>query len=148
MLAEDPLGPGDRERLAGSVARWLAGLHARGVYHDDFRADHILMGGGIGAPDARAVLIDVDGARLLARVSRWRRVTNLAQLYRSVPGGAVPPRVALRFLIAYASAAGLGSAEIRRLEREVRVLYRMRMRGASRLLTTLARWAVRLSPAT
>jgi tRNA A-37 threonylcarbamoyl transferase component Bud32 len=73
-----------RRRLARAVARWVAGLHRSGVYHNDLKACNVLVAG---SDDARRfVLIDYDGARALRRpVSAARRVKNLAQLSASIP---------------------------------------------------------------
>jgi len=105
-------GGGTRAEQAGlwrASADWLADLHARGVYHGDVKALHVLVDGGPGAP--RFVLIDTDRLKLLAaRVGLRRRLKNLAQLDASLPV-IVSRTERLRWWRRYAKRLGAGDLE-------------------------------------
>lgn len=99
----------EQARLRAASADWLADLHARGVYHGDVKALHVLVEGGLGAP--RFVLIDTDRLKLLgARVSASRRLKNLAQLDASIPVN-VTRTERLRWWRRYAERLGAGDLE-------------------------------------
>jgi hypothetical protein len=78
-------GSAERARLRDRLADWAADLHARGVYHGDWKALHMFVGtGGDGSPSI--VLIDTDRVKFLrGPVGLDRRLRNLAQLHASIP---------------------------------------------------------------
>lgn len=119
-------------RLREASAAWLAGLHARGIYHGDVKSLHVLVDGtreGAAGP-LRFVLIDTDRVRFLCGlVGRRRRLKNLAQLDASIPV-CVTRSERLRWWRAYAAALGAGdstramsNALDRLLARKVRVVH-------------------------
>jgi hypothetical protein len=70
--------------LRTESARWVALLHAGGVYHGDLKGVNVRVRGSSEAPEL--VLIDTDRMRFSGRpVGRRRRVKNLAQLAASIP---------------------------------------------------------------
>lgn len=85
-------GVPDREeqgRLRDTVADWLGGLHAGGVYHGDLKGSNVLvrrLETGFELP-----LIDTDRVRFLSQpVDDRRREKNLAQLAASMPISVTP----------------------------------------------------------
>lgn len=68
-----------RRALLRRLAEFLADLHQAGFVHNDLTALHVRLD----AAD-RFHLIDLDGARFLARVPDALRLHNLLQIYRSL----------------------------------------------------------------
>lgn len=98
-----------RDALRDACADLLARLHAQGVYHGDFKAVNLLVGGTPAEP--RLVLVDTDRCRFGRRpVSPGRRVRNLAQLAASIPL-VVSRSERLRWWRRYAQACGLRDDE-------------------------------------
>jgi len=95
----------DRESagtLLEAAARLLRRFHDAGFLHRDLNAQNIIF-----APGGEAMIVDLDGARLLPKVSPRQRLNNLARLYRSLHKLGVAPRVVSdedwrRFFEAYA----------------------------------------------
>ena len=105
----------EQARLRQASADWLADLHARGIYHGDVKALHVLVEQGDlvdGGPEApRFVLIDTDRLKLLgARVGVARRLKNLAQLDASIPV-TVTRTERLRWWRCYSERLGAGDLE-------------------------------------
>jgi len=76
----------ERAELARALGALLARLHRRGVYHADLKANNV-----VARPGEEAQLLDYGRVHFGARVSRRRRVKNLAQLNAALPD-AVPAR--------------------------------------------------------
>jgi len=112
-------------RLLETTARLLRRFHDAGFLHRDLNAHNIIF-----APGGEAMIVDLDGGRLMAKVSPRLRLRNLARLYRSLHKLGVAPRVVsdadwLRFFEAYASGeaslAGLADRLLRLCHRQVAV---------------------------
>ncbi len=69
-----------RDELAARLGSLLARLHRRGIYHADLKANNIVW-----SPGQEPRLLDYGRVRFGARVSRRRRVKNLAQLNAALP---------------------------------------------------------------
>jgi tRNA A-37 threonylcarbamoyl transferase component Bud32 len=106
-LAHRLFRAGDRTAamaLLAASARWLADLHARGIYHGDLKAVNVLVDETAEGPVFH--LIDTDRVRFFRRGLDERRVTkNLAQLAASI-GRCVTRTDRLRWYRRYASAWG------------------------------------------
>jgi tRNA A-37 threonylcarbamoyl transferase component Bud32 len=70
----------ERDELARALGSLLARLHRRGVYHADLKANNVVW-----RPGEEPRLLDYGRVRFGARVSRRRRVKNLAQLNAALP---------------------------------------------------------------
>jgi tRNA A-37 threonylcarbamoyl transferase component Bud32 len=73
----------ERCELLTALGRFAYNIHALGFYHDDFKAEHVLV-----FPNARSdpnefYLIDLLGGGFSHRVPKLRRAKNLYQLLRS-----------------------------------------------------------------
>jgi hypothetical protein len=82
----------------------LGRLHRRGIYHADLKATNIAW-----TPGSVPRLLDYARVRFARRVSRRRRVKNLAQLNAALPDS-VGPELRERALDAYLDAAGTRDA--------------------------------------
>jgi len=69
-----------RDELAARLGSLLATLHRRGIYHADLKANNVVW-----SPGREARLLDYGRVRFGRRVSRRRRVKNLAQLNAALP---------------------------------------------------------------
>ncbi len=69
-----------RDELAACLGSLLATLHRRGVYHADLKANNVVW-----SPGCSARLLDYGSVHFGRRVSRRRRVKNLAQLNAALP---------------------------------------------------------------
>jgi tRNA A-37 threonylcarbamoyl transferase component Bud32 len=100
----------EQAELARALGGLLARLHARGVYHADLKANNVVW-----RPGEPPRLLDYGRVRFGARVSRRRRVKNLAQLNAALPD-LVPARLREAALATYlaASAARDDAAALRR----------------------------------
>lgn len=87
----------EREALADMAGELLARLHARGIYHPDLKANNVCW-----APGRAPRLVDFGRVRFKARrVSRRRRLKNLAQLNAALPDvvtGSLRARSLARYL--------------------------------------------------
>lgn len=115
------------EMIWARAAGFLARAHARGFYHDDCSAEHILVAPGAAAarqgsrahraqeessrPDfASLAFIDIDNGRIFeSPVSTGRRWINLFQLIRSMTKRSFAPELRERFVAAYLSEAKMES---------------------------------------
>jgi RIO-like serine/threonine protein kinase len=70
----------ERAELARALGALLARLHRRGVYHADLKANNV-----VARPGEEPQLLDYGRVRFGARVTRRRRVKNLAQLNAALP---------------------------------------------------------------
>lgn len=74
-----PLGARGEAEAVRAFARFVARLHAEGIYHGDLKLPNVLVvEGSAGAPPSFA-LLDLDAVRQ-TRLSRRRRAKNLAQV--------------------------------------------------------------------
>lgn len=100
----------EAEPLWSALAHFLADAHARGFYHDDCSAEHILISrdaapGKIAPRDF--AFIDIDNGRLDREpVNSIRRHTNLFQILRSLGVKSFPLRQREFFIAEYLKAAG------------------------------------------
>jgi len=101
-----------RDELAARLGSLLARLHRRGVYHADLKANNVIW-----SPGREPLLLDYGRVRCGARVSRRRRVKNLAQLNAALPD-AVPGTLREAALARYLAESGYGD-EPARLRRDV-----------------------------
>jgi len=90
----------ERAELARALGGLLARLHRRGVYHADLKANNVVW-----RPGEEPRLLDYGRVRFGARVSRRRRVKNLAQLNAALPD-AVPARLRELALAEYLAESG------------------------------------------
>ncbi len=70
----------ERDELARALGSLLARLHRRGIYHADLKTNNVVW-----RPGEEPRLLDYGRVRFGARVSRRRRVKNLAQLNAALP---------------------------------------------------------------
>ncbi len=103
---------GQRAELAARLGSLLAALHRRGVYHADLKANNVLW-----SPGREPALLDYGRIRFGRRVSRRRRVKNLAQLNAALPDE-VPPTLREAALARYLAESGYGD-DAARLRRDV-----------------------------
>jgi hypothetical protein len=61
------------------LAGLFASLHGHNVYHNDLKDANIVIG-----PEESFFLLDLEGVRRNARLSRSRRIKNLVQLNRTL----------------------------------------------------------------
>jgi tRNA A-37 threonylcarbamoyl transferase component Bud32 len=90
----------ERGELARALGRLVAALHRRGVYHADLKANNVVW-----RPGEEPRLLDYGRVRFGAKVSRRRRVKNLAQLNAALPD-AVPARLRELALAEYLAESG------------------------------------------
>ena len=89
-----------RGELAAELGALLARLHRRGIYHADLKANNIVW-----SPGREPALLDYGRVLFRARVSRRRRVKNLAQLNAALPD-AVPGALREAALARYLEESG------------------------------------------
>jgi len=97
--------PQQRRRWICRFAGYVARVHQRGVYQHDFKVDNILvkdMAGG----RVEFYMVDLDSVWFTRRISRRRRVKNLAQLAAALPN-VVTLTQRLRFMREYVRVAEL-----------------------------------------
>ncbi|MFI5314681.1 MAG: phosphotransferase [Myxococcota bacterium] len=90
----------ERGELARALGRLLGLLHRRGIYHADLKANNVVW-----RPGEQPRLLDYGRVRFGAKVSRRRRVKNLAQLNAALPD-AVPAELRERALAEYLAESG------------------------------------------
>jgi hypothetical protein len=71
-----------RRAYLARLAALFASLHAQRIYHGDLKDANIMAFAGENGP--RFALLDLEGVRRCAVISRHRRVKNLVQLYRTL----------------------------------------------------------------
>jgi len=101
-----------RREMAHALGTLLARLHARGVYHADLKANNVVW-----RPGQTPRLLDYGSVRFGSRVSRRRRVKNLAQLNAALPD-AVPGELREAALATYLAESERGD-EAAALRRDV-----------------------------
>jgi hypothetical protein len=106
MLKDNRLSESDRRKLATSLGRSLAELHATGFAPPDFSAKHVFVDRG----SARVTLVDWQSAPQPGLVAIAQRVHGFALLHATIPENQASPRERLRALREYLRAL---SAECR-----------------------------------
>jgi tRNA A-37 threonylcarbamoyl transferase component Bud32 len=112
----------DLRRLAASAGRLVRTLHERGLAHRDLKAANVLVANSfpISPLPPPLSLVDLAGVTAPGRVSRPRRVQNLARLAASfLARPRVNRAVCLRFLLTYLHAGLRGRAGWKDWWREV-----------------------------
>jgi tRNA A-37 threonylcarbamoyl transferase component Bud32 len=90
----------ERTELGLALGRLVSRLHRRGVYHADLKANNVVW-----RPGEEPRLLDYGRVRFGARVSRRRRVKNLAQLNAALPDP-VPAQLRELALAEYLATSG------------------------------------------
>lgn len=111
-----PWSHDEKSRFVMCFARFIGGLHARGIFHADLKTCNILVVDRDEGPCFH--LMDYDDVRFYLTVSFPKRVKNLAQIFLSSPKR-FGPRDRMRFLRVYGLASGLSRAEMRRTAKAV-----------------------------
>ncbi len=101
-----------RAEFAARLGSLLAALHRRGVYHADLKANNVVW-----SPGREPALLDYGRVQFRARVSRRRRVKNLAQLNAALPDE-VPATLREAALARYLAESGYAD-DPSRLRRDV-----------------------------
>jgi len=86
LLADESLAPAQRRTLLGELARLVAHLHVRGVFHNDLKPAHVFRLG-----DDALSLIDLEYLTLVDRrhprryeITRWGDLTTLLREFEPV----------------------------------------------------------------
>lgn len=87
----------EREEIITALGRFAYNIHSVGFYHDDFKAEHVLLFPDAPADPHEFYLIDLLGGRFSSRLSKLSRAKNLYQLLRSF----LPKRKNFGFTEAY-----------------------------------------------
>ena len=120
----------DRRHVVWELARMIRRMHEAGLTHRDLKAPNILIARAP-ASAPRPVLVDLDGLRLVRRVSARRRARDLMRLSVSLQEWGVARRTdRLRFLRTYLQRPGCPAP--------ITVL--SRRRGGSGAARRLRRW--------
>jgi GT2 family glycosyltransferase len=127
-MLEAPARTARRRALAKEFGRFLGSLHARRVFHSDLKTCNILVserGSAAAGPSRfrseRSVsfdLLDYDAVSFGLEPAPRKRLRNLLQIFLSTPA-AIGPVERMRFLRAYAAAAGIDRKEARETARRV-----------------------------
>jgi len=72
----------EKRQILKSLAFLFHQLHSRGIYHQDLKGGNILIRKS-GSEKWQCYLIDIDGVWKCGRLSWFRRIKNLVQLYRT-----------------------------------------------------------------
>jgi len=102
----------ERDELAHALGSLLAKLHRRGIYHADLKANNVVW-----RPGEEPRLLDYGRVTFGSRVTRRRRVKNLAQLNAALPD-LVPAALRERALAVYLAESATGD-EPAALQRDV-----------------------------
>lgn len=103
----------ERRRAIRGLGRVVGALHARGLFHDDLKASHVMLSGGRipGAGLDGVILLDLYRSVAGRRPTLRQRGVNLAQVYVSLPDA---PRTDQARLLAGAMPNGAGTRDERR----------------------------------
>jgi tRNA A-37 threonylcarbamoyl transferase component Bud32 len=119
------LGPRGERHAVRAFARFIARLHAEGLYHGDLKLPNVLVrerpARADGTPDLEFLLLDLEALSPAKRLTARRRVKNLAQIedYARLHLSVVKRSHRARFLDEYGRALepAAGAAERRRAAR-------------------------------
>lgn len=117
---------GVRAKILKTSAQFMALVHQKGIYHDDFSSEHIFLPeeGNAYTPE-QGTLIDLDNSTLShTPPGMWKRSKNLFQFLRSVPS--LTRREKLRFLVGYYKAGAIKQSAIRRYIFMINVIARIK----------------------
>lgn len=73
-----------RRAFLRELARLFSSLHKKSIYHNDLKASNILVGEEQAPLETPLSIIDLQGLKRCAYVSKRRRIKNLAQLGRTL----------------------------------------------------------------
>jgi tRNA A-37 threonylcarbamoyl transferase component Bud32 len=123
---------GGHEELLFRTARLLRGAHKAGLFHQDLHAGNIL----VGMEEKELYLIDLHRSRFTRRVSKHRRLWNLAQFFYSLKGW-LSPEKKKAFLQQYDEEADIlikGRLEqgLKEIERQEARIHRRHMRSRTK----------------
>lgn len=115
-----------QQSLLNAGAEFMALLHFRGIYHDDFSTEHIFVSLEDAAVRSNAYgIIDLDNARIYSRpVSRWKRAMNIFQFLRSIRELSLEQRHT--FVNSYFLAAGIEKPASQRYLKLVNLIVRLK----------------------
>lgn len=123
----------EKRELDRSLGRFVAKMHAQGIFHSDLKTCNILVSEAVSEIHAphdrknattlpglatRFILVDYDDVTFSAEVARRRRVKNLVQIFLSTPR-IITLTDRLRFLNEYGPHAGITATEKRLIAHEV-----------------------------
>ena len=91
--------PKQKMDFVRKTAQFIRTVHEQGFYHDDFSLFHVFYDPE--NPSADFALIDLDNGRLFKKVSNYRRIKNLFQVFRSVNEKAMSLDQRIKFLETY-----------------------------------------------
>lgn len=120
QLAQQPPGPRARRaaQAAFSLGRLVGRLHAWRIAHRDLKGCNLLLAEKPGTVDA--YLLDMEGVRILRRLSRAEQVRNLARLAASIEAHPWVSRTdRMRFLRSYAREQLPAQVDLKALWRDV-----------------------------
>ena len=108
----------EKTLLVSALARFLGGMHAKGIFHADMKTCNLLVRSKESTLEPEFFLLDYDAVEFGSEVSFRNRVKNLVQLFLSSPieFNAVDR---LRFLQHYAAYAGVSSKERHNMAQQV-----------------------------
>ncbi|HOK95980.1 MAG TPA: lipopolysaccharide kinase InaA family protein [Anaerohalosphaeraceae bacterium] len=131
LALESLCGLQDKRRLIAELGRTIGRMHAAGITHGDLRGGNVFVSQQAGP----AVFFFIDNERTVRYpiLPGWLRIKNLVQLNMLEKNITSSDR--MRFLKAYAAAAGLKKRTMRRLARAVirKTQRRLRHRAKTRL---------------
>ncbi|MEE8580865.1 MAG: lipopolysaccharide kinase InaA family protein [Myxococcota bacterium] len=99
-------------RAAQATGRAIRQIHDAGVRHPDLHVGNLLLREGDG--EIEALVVDLDGVRLVAALSPGRRMHELARLYRSLRKGNFLEKVGRRGIAVFLGAYTGGDRRLRR----------------------------------
>ena len=106
-------GARHRRRFLRDLAGLFSSLHDHNIYHNDLKDANIVIG-----PEESFSLLDLEGVRRDARLSRSRRIKNLVQLNRTL-GKYLKRSERWYFLTCYLKLAGLDRRATKRWAKDL-----------------------------
>jgi tRNA A-37 threonylcarbamoyl transferase component Bud32 len=126
------LAPGARRGLAADLGRFVAGLHAHGIYVPDLKDENVLVAEERDQGGWRFFLVDLDRVRRPWNgLSARRRIANLVQLERTL-GRTCDARDRLKLVAAYRRALPEPRPRLSTLVRRVDAARRRKDRSVAR----------------
>ncbi len=114
----DGMGHWGRRELIRMFARFMSGVHGKGIFHADLKTCNIMVSDVHSGGAVRFFLLDYDDVRFSDSVRLKKRAKNLVQIFLSTPM-AFTASDRLRFLSEYCLHAGLARQEREELAREI-----------------------------